>query len=98
MHSNYNTCIKPASNFATSVQNGKSTEVYSLRYNKVYKSEAGLKCHTNRCKERDKHLENYPSTLSDIVNMAIEYTWSQNAKIISFSTIYSIYNKIVFLA
>ena len=59
--------------------------------------------HINKCKERDKDLDkheslliNHPPTENDTVDMTREYTWSQNGKIISSSTIDSIYNKIFF--
>ena len=100
---NDNICIEPVSNFVTSVQNGKFIEVCCLHCNKVYKSEAGLKCHINGCKDRDNDLDkhkllviNHAPAENDTVNMTRQYTWSQNGKIISSSTVDSLYNKIVF--
>ena len=49
-------CIKPRNNSVISIANGKSVEVFCLYCNKVYKSEAGLKCHRNRCKETEKYF------------------------------------------
>ena len=62
-----------------------------------------MKRQINRCKERDKDLDkceslviSHPPAENDTVNMTREYTWSQNGKVISSSTIDSMYNKIVF--
>ena len=67
-------------NFVTSVQNGKSVEVCCLYCNKVYKSEADLKPHINRCKERGKDLEKrespviiHPPSENRAANMTREY-------------------------
>ena len=100
---NDNAYIEPISNSVTSVQDGKSVEVCCLYCNKVYKSEAGLKRHKNKCMEKDKDLNkhvslviNHPPTENDTVDMTREYTCSQNGKIISSSTIDSKYSKIDF--
>ena len=95
--------IEPVRNSVTSVQDGKSVEFCCLYCKNVYKSGSGLKGHTNKCKEREKDLDkhessviNHPPIENDTVDMTRQYTWSQNGKIISSSTIDSIYNKIVF--
>ena len=100
-----NICIEPINKSTTSVQNGKSLEVCCLYCNKVYESGPSLKRQIKKCKERREDLNKQeplvidpPPTKNNTVDMTKEYTWSQNGRNISSSTIDCIYNKIVFLA
>ena len=94
-------CIEPINNSVTSFPIGKFVQGCCLYCSKVYKLEAGLKPHINRCKERDKNIAkpelsviNHPPAENDTVNITREYTWSQNGKIISASNTGFICNKI----